>query len=150
MIMLFHNYDIMSYDYLPPPLRSATCLRQHVTSGRGFLSLRGVHVRSTYSHVVAGPSGSLLGASWRPLGSFFGPLGDFFGPLPPSFSDSLPIFPSSAGSNHGRRRDQLPPGWRCAAVRPGGEITLHSSRYVAFGGLLWGLLEASWGLLGGL
>ena len=38
MIMLFHNYDIMFYDYvsyLHPPLRSATSLREHVTSGRG-------------------------------------------------------------------------------------------------------------------
>ena len=39
MIMLFHNYDSMSYDYLPPPLRSVTSLREHVTSGRGFFRL---------------------------------------------------------------------------------------------------------------
>ena len=48
-IMLFHNYDIMFYDYvsyLHPPLRSATSLREHVTSGRGFPSLRGKHVRN--------------------------------------------------------------------------------------------------------
>ena len=61
-----------------------------------------------------------------------------------------PHLPFSAGSNHGRRRDQLPRGWRCAAVRPGGKITLDSSRCVAFWALLWGLLEASWGLPGGL
>ena len=35
-IMLFYDYGIMSYDYLPPPLRSVTSLREHVTSGRGF------------------------------------------------------------------------------------------------------------------
>ena len=100
-------------------------------------------------------SRGLLGACWGPpgglLGASLGFFWTFWGPLPPpSFSYSLPIIPSSAGSNHGRRRDQLPPGWRCAAVRPGGKITLRSSRCVAFWGLLWGLLEASWGLLGGL
>ena len=91
-------------------------------------------------------SRGLLGASWGPLGGLLGVsfclLGTSLGPLPPpSFSYTLPIFPSNAGSNHGRRSDQLPPGWRCAAVRPGEKsITLQS---------LCGLLGASLGSLGG-
>ena len=43
----------MSYVFvigLPPPLRSVTSLREHVTSGRGFPSLRGEHVRRSNPH----------------------------------------------------------------------------------------------------
>ena len=87
------------------------------------------------------------GGECAPLGALGTPGGDereWGGPLPPpSFSYSLPIIPSSAGSNHGVRRDQLPPGWRCAAVRAGGgnNIALQS---------LCGLLGASLGLDGGI
>eukprot|EP00959_Pyramimonas_sp_CCMP1952_P139445 2918119-Pyramimonas_sp.AAC.1 len=51
---------------------------QHVASGRGFLSLRAVQVRSTCNPVVVGPSGNLLGAFCRPLWDSWGPLGGLF------------------------------------------------------------------------
>ena len=101
-------------------------------------------VGNTYSPVVAG----LLGTSGGPLGRGFwasvrfswelpgallaclglswGALGLCYPSLPPPpiprFPPPLPLFLSSASSNHGRRRDQLPSGWRCAAVRQGRDI----------------------------
>ena len=81
----------------------------------------------------------------------------------PSFPSHVHFLPSSAGSNHGRRRDQLHLGGAAPRFARGGEVffnnspaggvslnhkrALHSSRCRAFWGPLVGFLEASWGLL---